>query len=384
MKKKIFLLAVISITAFLFFYNNRKVEAEIEEVRGVFISYLEYQEYFKGKNELEIEKEIKKMINNVEKYNINTIYLQVRMFSDSIYKSKIFPFTDTIADYQGQKLDIDILDLFIKYAKAKNIKLYAWVNPYRISNTTNTDRLSKDNPAYIYLNTNHVHIIEDKGIYYNPASNLVKNLVIAGIVEIVSNYDVDGILFDDYFYPDDTIDLENYKEVENTISIKDYRLAQVNELISTIYKTIKSINSDIEFGISPDGNIVNNYELYYADVKKWIKEDGYVDFIMPQLYYGFDHGVTPFIKTINEWNSLIENNSKLLIALALYKSGNIDKYAKTGENEWLDNSNIISREIEYARSISNYNGYSLFRYGYLVEQDNSNLKEEVDNYLKIF
>ncbi len=379
MKKIMFLLAVILITAF-FIYNNKTL-AEYEETRGVFISYLEYRELLNNKSEDEMDKTIKEIVNNLDNYSINTIYLQVRMFSDSIYNSKIFPVTDMIVNNKGNKVKMDILDCFIKYSRKKKIKVYAWINPYRISNNTDISSISKDNPAYLYLNTNHIEIVDNKGIFYNPASKIVKNLIVSGVVEIIDNYQVDGIMFDDYFYPSDTIDLKNYDEYKDTISIKDYRLSQVNELIHTVYKTIKSKNKNIEFGISPDGNIDNNYSYIYADVKKWLSTYGYVDFIMPQLYYGFNHGIKPFIKTVNEWNDLIKNNTKLIVALSLYKSGNVDEYAKNGMNEWIDNSNIISKEIEYSRNLSNYQGYSLFRYSYLINHKNNNLDKEINNYL---
>ena len=74
-------------------------------------------------------------------------------------------------------------------------------------------------------------------------------------------------MLDDYFYPDDTIDLENYKEVENTISLTDFRLSQTNELIFSIYKEIKKIKPNVLLGISPDGNLENNYDTHYIDVK---------------------------------------------------------------------------------------------------------------------
>lgn len=368
--KKLCILAVILITAF--FIRNNNVYKNEKEVRGIFISYLEYEKYFNNKD---IEKEIDNMFISIKKYYINTIYLQVRINSDSIYYSKIFPYTQTISN------KIDILDLFIKKCKSNNIKLYAWINPYRISTNTNIDSISKDNPAYIYLNTNNVKIIDKKGIYYNPASSVVKNLIIAGVYEIINNYDVDGILFDDYFYPNDDIDLEEYKK-ENNIAKEEFHLNQVNDLISRVYKMIKSVNKNIEFGISPDGNIDNNYFIHYADIKTWLKEDGYIDFIMPQLYYGFNHETKPFEDTLNEWNNLIKNNTKLIVALPLYKIGTRDIYAKSGENEWIESKSIIKRQIEVSRSMSNYYGYSLYRMEYLTKQDTDNLRFELDSYVK--
>ena len=368
MKKITKYLAVIIITAFLMFEINNKIKYIPNESRGVFISYIEYMNYFKGKKIEEIKKEIDKIIIETKNNYLNTIYLHVRPFSDSIYNSNIFPFSHTITGIQKKEISFDILDYFIKKAHNKNIKVHAWINPYRISNDTDTSFLSKDNPAYKWLNTNHVKIIEGKGIYYNPASNKVKELIIKGVVEIVENYDVDGILFDDYFYPDNTIDLENYKEVENTISLTDYRLSQVNELISNVYKKIKEINQSVLFGISPDGNIDNNYNTHYADVKKWLSEINYVDYIMPQIYYGFIHETKPFIETINEWNNLIKKDIKLIPVLALYKVGEIDNYAGSGKNEWVETSDLIKKQIQVSRNMSKYDGFSLFRYEYLLKK----------------
>lgn len=388
MNKKLWLIAVIVVTAFCMFklYSLTEDETNIDkESRGIFVSYIECTKYLNNKDSKKIKTEISNMIDNISKLHFNRVYLQVRPFSDSIYKSSIFPSSYTVVEKQGDELTVDILDYFIKTAKAKNIEIYAWINPYRISNDTDITKISVNNPAYKWLDTNNVKIIKDKGIFYNPSSQEVINLIVDGVKEIVTNYQVDGIIMDDYFYPDDSIDLVDYKKVENSISLTDYRLSKVNELISSIYKNIKNINSKIQFGISPDGNINNNYEIHYADVKKWLKDDGYIDFIMPQLYYGFNNEAKPYIKTLNEWNSLIKNNTKLIVALSLYKSGSIDNYAKNGKYEWVENDNIIKKQIQVARNLTNCIGYSIFRYDYFFDfADNLNLQGEINNYKNLF
>lgn len=384
--KKIYIIAVIVITAFCMSkLYNMKTKSNPVESRGIFISYIECLNHLKNKSEIETKSEINNIIDNVKKYHFNRIYLQVRPFSDSIYNSEIFPSSYTIVSNQGDKPSIDVLAYFISQAKKNNIELYAWINPYRISNDTDTTKLSNTNPAYKWLNTNNVKIIKDKGIFYNPSSEEVINLIIEGVKEIVRNYKIDGILLDDYFYPDDTIDLENYQKVASQISLTDYRLNKVNELVSGIYKSIKEINNKIQFGISPDGNLDNNYNIHYADVKTWLSEEGYIDYIMPQLYYGFNNETRPFIKTLNEWNSLIKNDTKLITALSLYKAGTIDKYAKAGKYEWIENSNIIRKQIQVARNIINYTGYAIFRYDYFINiNDNINLQQEIGEYEKLF
>lgn len=392
MIKKICYSVVIIITAFfiylLFIKNNVDQKGNTKstiETRGIFISYIEYMKYFQSKDPNEIRKEINKMIEVIKKNHLTCIYLQVRAFSDSIYYSNIFPFSHTITGIQGDRAPLDILEHFIQVAHQNGLKIHAWVNPYRVSNQTDASFLSSTNPAYKWLNTNHVKIIKNKGIFYNPASDPVKKLIVQGIKEIITNYEVDGILLDDYFYPDCTIDLEDYKKVENTISITDFRLSQVNELISNIYQIIKEKDKNILFGISPDGNIENNYTTHYADIKKWLKEDGYIDYIMPQIYYGFLHDTKPFIRTVNEWKELVHNNTKLVIALSLYKAGVQDLYAGNTKNEWIDSSDIIKKQIQVIRQISNYSGFSLFRYSFLLDnQTNSNLQKEIKNYNSLF
>lgn len=392
-KLKVALLAVITIiTAFFISQNKIEIKDEVKnsvvktkiEKRAIFISYIEYQDYLKGKNKQDITNEITKMIDNIKKYKFNMLILHVSPFSDAIYESKIFPSSSSIVNKEGEKLPIDVLSYFIEVAHKNNIELHAWINPYRISNSTDVTKLSSTNPAYKWLNTNNVKVIENKGIYYNPASSEVHDLIISGIEEIVKNYDVDGIHLDDYFYPDTTIDLENYQPFENTISLTDYRLSNTNKLVKDIYDKIKSINNKVLFGISPEGNIENNYNNNYADVKKWISEKGYIDYIMPQLYYGFLNESKPFLKTLNEWYDLVKIDIAFIPALALYKSGTIDEYAKSGKYEWIENNDIIVREIKSLKSLKKYDGYSLFRYNNLINySDRTNLESELTKIMNL-
>ena len=403
MKKNIVVLVLsavaISVTVFLFSYCRIQVmpvnvkEKDIS-MRAVFISYIEYMKYFDEKSDLGVKKEIDTMIRNVKESGLNTIILQVRPFSDAIYPSRIFPLSYTVAKTEGGKRDFDILDYFIEQAHKHNLKLHAWINPYRIRNTTDISEISEENPCFKWLNTNKVKVIEGKGIYYNPADSDVMDLIVEGVKEIVANYSVDGIIFDDYFYPDESIDLENYEEIKNTISLEDYRLSNTNTLVKMVYDAIKKENDEVLFGISPDGNIANNYEIHYADIKKWLKEDGYIDYIMPQIYYGFYHETKPFIETLNEWENLIQNDVLIAPALALYKAGEVDQYAKSGSNEWIENDDIIVKEMKVITKRAKNNdketeasvypsyGYSLFRYDFLYSAtSNEQLLKERENIL---
>ena len=362
------------------------MENNDEEIRGIYISYLEYLSYFQNNN-IDVNKSyINKMLDQIRDNKFNNIFLHVSPFSDSIYKSNIFPYSYTLTGTEGKDPGMDYLDYFIKESHLRNIKVHAWINPYRISNTTDINKLSSNNPAITFLKTGDAKITKT-GIYYNPSSSKVIDLLIKQIYEIITNYEVDGIHLDDYFYEDLEIDLENYQRyfLNNNISLEEYRYNIINTTIKTIYKLIKDYNKNIIFSIAPDGNIENNYQLHFADVKQWLKENNYIDIIMPQVYYGFNNDLKPFEKTINEWNNLITNNVKIVPVLAFYKVGLEDTYAGNGKYEWVNNKDIIAKQIIYSKTLNHYQGFTLFRYEYLFNENlfNNNTKEELKNVLNL-
>lgn len=388
--KKIFVIFLIII---LFFAGNAYVLSKKNNIRtmdinysikGVYISYIEYLDNFQN-NSVSLNKAyILKMLDNIENLGFNSIFLHVSPFSDAIYNSSIMPSSYTITGVEGKNLGMDYLDYFIEEAHKRNIRIHAWINPYRVSSVADTEKLSNNNPALIFLNESENAVkITKTGIYYNPANPKVLDLLLRQVHELLINYDIDGIHLDDYFYPDSEIDLEEYNKyfLDNNVTLSDYRLNIINTTIKSIYKLIKDYNSNIIFSISPDGNIENNYEMYYADVKTWLSSDGYIDVIMPQVYYGFDNNLKPFDKTIDEWNNLITNDVHLVPVLAFYKVGLIDNYAGSGKYEWINNSNIITRQINYSKTLSHYNGFTLFRYDYLFNKNliNNNTKSEIEN-----
>lgn len=381
--KKILVIIILSIVLISNIKLDRTSIKKEEETRAIFVSYIELNKYIKG-NDYEISKRnIRKIIKNIKSLKCNTIILQVRSASDAIYKSNIYPMSLNIVNTEYDDY-YDVLDYFIKESHKSNVKIIAWINPYRIRTTCDKNTITEKNPAYKYLDTDIVYI--NNGIYYNPSKQETEDLIVKGVEEVL-NYDVDGILFDDYFYPDNNIDKKDYEEyIKNNefIEEKDYRLNIVNKMIKRVYKTCK--NKNIKFGISPDGNIDNNYNKNYADVKSWLKSNEYIDFIMPQIYYGFYNSTRDYVKVTKEWENLIENKEiELYIALAFYKVGMEDKYAKSGFNEWIDNDNIIMREILLSRNLKNYKGFSLFRYENIFNEEiytKTSIKE-IENLKKI-
>lgn len=354
-----------------------KKEKIINETKGVFISYIDYS-HLKNKTKLEQEKLIIEMINNISYFGLNSIILQVRPFSDAIYHSEIYQSSKTIVQKEGDELKLDVLEYFIEKAKEKEIEIYAWINPYRIRSENKISDINKNSYYYKWLETNNIERSND-GIYLNPASSEVLEYIKKGLKELCKNYEIKGIIYDDYFYPSDTIDLKNYEETDKKLNLKEYRINNINKLLEESYKTIKDVNKEIKFGISPAGNIENNLDKEYLDIKNILKEK-YIDLIIPQLYYGFNNQSKPYIKTLEEWSKLNINNKKLYVALSLYKSGNIDEYAGKGENEWLEETDIIKKQILISRNEKNYKGFYIYRYEHLFEIfENENMNKEIKN-----
>lgn len=389
MKKYLIIILIFILGLFLLFGKKSKEVEKMEEKRFIFISYIELAKYLKDKEETVMKNTIDDMINQCKDFGFTDIILQVRSFSDAIYYSDIFPSSITIVAKEGDKLPFDVLDYFIKISHKNNIRLHAWINPYRIRSNLSKEEIKDNNPAFKYLNTNKVEK-NAKGIFYNPADEEVRKLILSGVDEILDNYDIDGIHYDDYFYPSDTIDLENYNEAKKDnqdLTLQQFRLENTTKLIKETYERVKKKNKNILFGISPEGNITNNYEVNYIDTKKFASEEGYVDYLMPQIYFGFFNSVKPFYQTVKEWNSYITTDKvKLIPALAFYKVGCEDLYAKEGQYEWVESNNIIAREVLTSRPLSNYQGFAIFRYDSILSDNLTEQafkeKENLKNILK--
>ncbi len=364
--------------------TNSEVEEENVEFRAVWISYLDLQKYDFG-NEEKFTEEIKADFKYISDFGLNTVIVQVRPFADAVYLSNIFPWSNYVSE---NKPIFDPLSIMLDIAELFDLSFHAWVNPYRISNNSNYEKLDSDSPALKFIeNKTSDVIISEKGIYFNPASLAAQKIIINGIRELIENYSVDAIHIDDYFYPttSEAFDADSYKEYESSggkLTLSDWRRENVNSLISGIYSVIKGYDKRVLFGISPGGNIGYNYNNLYADVKKWCSCSGYIDYIIPQLYFGFDNTTKPFCSTADEWAEITKGSDvDLYCGLALYKVGLVDEFCADdkSKNEWIDNDDIIKRQIEYIRQNKSFGGFSLYSLRNLSDSTDKNSKIELQN-----
>lgn len=376
--------------------NTQNGAADKNALKGLWISIFDL-DYCKG-DKLEFVKNFDNMMNTAELYGFNAVFVHVRSHGDANYDSAIYPWSSYITGTQGKAPDFDPLEVMIKLAHNHDLQFHAWINPFRVSGENKLDKLSADNPAKCWLTdadkSNDSCVIRRKdGIYYNPSSEPVRRLVVDGALEIARKYDVDGIHLDDYFYPctDSEIDKTQYAEYKKQggkDTLEDFRRGCIDDMVSKLYSEIKSVNKKIEFGISPQANIETDMSTLYANVKKWCSVSGYVDYIAPQIYYGFNNSAVvsgqkmDFESCFKLWKKTVtENSVKLYIGLGLYKSGKKDEYAKGGADEWTQNDDIISRQAAISLNDGDCDGIVVFSYGSLNDNDTS--KREADNLSKL-
>lgn len=355
--------------------NKQNQADEKEYVSAVWLTYYELSTFIKDKEEDDFKKSITKAFKELKSNGFNRLTVQVRPYADAFYKSKYFPMSAYCTGVQGKELSYDPLTIMVDAAHKYDLFFEAWINPYRVSTTNEFDKLSDNNMALKWKDTDNL-IVCDSGIYFNPASTEANELIVNGVKEIVSNYQVDGICFDDYFYPssDKDIDKSSYQAYTKNggeLSLEDFRRSNVSEMIKSVYSAVKEINSNVTFGISPASNVEHNYNSLYADVELWATEEGYVDYLCPQIYFGFQNESQPFMKTTKSWVEMTKCD--LYVALPLYKSGEEDEFAgDSGKNEFVDNNNIIARQVTYLSKINDVDGFYIFSYSFLKDNDECN------------
>lgn len=364
--------------------KNTQPDVQKNEYRkAVWIAYYELSEFTKGKSEYEFEQKINDEFSKLSSYGFNTVTVQIRPCADSFYLSEYFPSSFYFNGTQGGEMLYDPLEIMCSVAQKYKLNIEAWINPYRVSQDDDYTKLSPDNFA---IKNKRLTKVVDGKIYFNPAYDKVTDLIVNGVKEIVENYNISAIHFDDYFYPTQSknFDKKEYKKYGGDLSLTDWRRQNVTNMVKRVYETVKAVNKDIEFGISPASNIENDKNNLYADIETWVK-NRYVDYICPQVYFGFKNVYQPFMFTVKKWVKLCENTDvDLYIGLPLYKANTKDKYAAENDksiiNEFKNNHDIIARQITYISKIDKIKGYYIFSFSQLTSE---NAKEEVSNMLKV-
>lgn len=312
---------------------------EIEELHGVWLSYTDFKELgLYNQTETEFRQNAECFFERAEELSVNTIYFHVRAFRDAAYLSEYFPMSRYIWDRQ-EEISYDPLKIMTEMAHEHDMELHAWLNPYR--------------------NTSFEEAILD------PADESSTKEILQCVQEIAENYPVDGIHFDDYFY-------------EEGSSVSTHaKMEAVNEMVRSVYALVKEIEPDLEFGISPAGN-VSYCESIGADVKTWLSEEGYVDYVIPQLYWTDEHTAqwrdNMFSDTLEEWCQMNQNGTELYIGLASYKAGT----SVEEDPGWKNSDDNLADQVEKLRS-AGCSGMALFSASDFFRES---AQKELENYRK--
>lgn len=361
---------------------------ELDEMRGIWIPFMSLDMKGTDYSESAFKSKFDNIVKQSKAYGLNTLVVHVRPYGDSLYPSEIFPWSHLLTGTQGNNPGFDPLAYMVEKTHAEGLEFHAWVNPLRIQSKETPSILAQNNPYNQWRNDNDTsnddYVVDfDNGKYYNPAYPQVQAKIISGIREIVKNYEVDAVQFDDYFYPtqDPSFDKSAYdkycSKISNgavALSLQEWRTNNINTLISGVYSAIKAENNKVKFGISPQCNIQNDINMG-ADVYTWGSISGYVDYLCPQIYVSFTHPTLTFDTSAKQWKDLVSNeNVKLYYGLAVYKAG-----SDVDSGTWQGSSDILKQQVEYGRNL-NSDGFMLYSWDYM---DTEQTKEEVNNVVKI-
>lgn len=336
--------------------------------RAVWISYLEWQ-HTDFSSEEAFTSQVSGLMQECADLGLNVAIVQVRPFGDALYPSELFPFSHLCTGTQGQDPGFDPLAVLIEQAHSRGLEVEAWINPYRIQSSDVPSELADNSVAEL-----HPDWVKsaNNGLWLDPANEDVQAYIADGIRELCRSYDVDGIHFDDYFYPttDTDFDAEQYDAYRNaggTLERDDWRRENVSTLVSGCYTAAHEYG--VRFGISPQGNLQNNYDSQYSDVAHWLSEPGFVDYLMPQVYWGLTYyggnNSMAFENCIRQWLDLPRLNTvSLYVGLGAYRIGDGDG-SDASDAEW-NSGHALADQIECLQR-NQINAFALYRFDSLFE-----------------
>jgi uncharacterized lipoprotein YddW (UPF0748 family) len=260
-----------------------------------------------------------RLLDSLQVNNFNAVNFQVRSMCDAMYQSSIEPWSSYLTGRRGQDPGFDPLQYVVEGCHKRGMECHAWVNPYRWStgtdwNTPYDQELKEDGWLLSYGTT----------VILDPGQQRTIDRIVAVCKEIITNYDVDGILYDDYFYPSGIpadASAEDYGEWQasgTTLSFGDWRRDNVNRMVQAVYDMIQETRPDVRYGISPAGVAASSsavagkhgvepcptgsdwqYNGIFSDPLAWLEAQS-IDYISPQVYWPFGHSTNDY-GLITEW-----------------------------------------------------------------------------------
>jgi len=275
------------------------------------------------------QKEAIKLLDLLKEHNFNAVIFQIRPQADALYQSDIEPWSYYLTGQQGKAPQpyYDPLRFWTKEAHNRGIEMHVWLNPYRAHHSTQGELSEK---SIINTNPELVIKLKDGQYWMDPAQKGTQDRSSAVVMDIVKRYDIDGVHFDDYFYPYDSyndgedfpddVSWKKYQKDGGALTRGDWRRESVNTFIKRIYNEIKAEKPHVKFGLSPFGiwrsgfpKFTTGYDQYaklYADAKLWLNE-GWIDYFTPQLYWKINQIPQSFPVLLGWWEGENTKNRHL-------------------------------------------------------------------------
>ena len=339
------------------------------EWRAVWVSYLEWAR-MDFSSEAAFRADIAALMDNCAALGLNTVLAQVRPFGDALYESSLFPWSHLCTGAQGQAPGFDPLDVLITEAHARGLSLEAWINPYRLKSSAAMP------PSIGETNLMHTHpewcCTVGEGVYLNPAIPEAAAYVVQGVAELVERYAVDGIHFDDYFYPTTEASLDAAQfAASGEKDLAAWRQQNVTSLVKAAHDAVKAADPTLRFGVSPQGNPENDLATQYSDIYTWLTASGadaVVDYLCPQVYWGYGYqlqsGSTRFAfeNIVPEWLGMARaGDVALYFGLGAYRIGVGDGGANADSTSQWATGSALARQTADLRSWG-ARGWALYRY----------------------
>ncbi|TCZ77187.1 hypothetical protein E0485_12055 [Paenibacillus albiflavus] len=303
------------------------------------------------------KREFTDMLDNLKNIGMNSVIVQVRPTSDALYPSKLVPWSKVLTGTQGKDPGYDPLAFMIEETHKRGMEFHAWFNPFRANTDTKVEQLADNHPAKLHPDW----VVAHRGLLlFNPGIPEVRAHIIDAIMEVVRNYDIDGVHLDDYFYPygisdepfqdDATFAKYNPKKIADK---GNWRRDNINQFIQQLSASIKQVKSKIEFGVSPFGiwrnqsddstgsktNGLASYDSLFADTRTWIRNE-WIDYVAPQLYWSIGFKVASYDTLVDWWSQEVKNTKvKLYIGHAAHRLG-------TNSTDWATSDAIIG-QLQY-------------------------------------
>lgn len=267
------------------------------------------------------------------------VFVQVRSNGDAYYRSRVYPRAASWSQ------NFDPFQVFLEENQQVGLQVHAWINPYRCQTAGQMLKIPDTYPTRMWAQEQAESIVQVSGRWYlNPADEHAQALICTGAQELLDGYDIAGLHIDDYFYPTTEPELDAAAfAASRSEDLTAWRTEQVNTLVAALYAQAHA--ADRIFSISPRGDPAASAQLLYADPETWCNQSGYCDWILPQLYYGFDNETCGFAEMLALWQGMVQTDGvRLIPGICTYKVGQADDWAGTGRMEWLTEQEIPARQ----------------------------------------